>query len=150
MNYKNNKGQSLVEAVVAIGLVTLVLVALISAITFSLANAQYSRNKSIATKYAQEAIEAMRKLRDAGWPAFYTWANDTTGRTYCMTNTFTLTNIPPACVVIDDTYDIFTRTVKLVGNGGTRDRVSVQVVVTWTQGTRTPNVTLDTYLTKVK
>lgn len=58
------KGQSLIEVIVALGLISLVLVTLIAAITFSLASVQLSRNRTQSSKLGQEAIEWVRQQRD--------------------------------------------------------------------------------------
>lgn len=138
----------MVEVIVASGIVTLVLSGLVSAITYGLTSVQYSRNKALATKYAQEAVEWVRSKRDASsnWAAFY--ALGTTPTTYCMQTLSWSVSSP--CNPIDDVYDKFVRTVTLTGNGNTppnaNDRVLVEVVVTWNEGRRTSNVNLETYL----
>lgn len=62
---KKDDGQSLIEMVVAIAVVILVVLALVVATTVSIRNAAFSRNQSLATKYAQEWIEKARELRDS-------------------------------------------------------------------------------------
>ena len=152
INYQlsTNSGQSLVEMMVAVAVVSMVLVGLISAITFSLANAQFSRNKTLATKYSQEAIEWLRNERDklgwAGTNGFYNKAGDNS-TTYCLNS---LTSWPAAggCAGTVIANTIFTRDVFVDGNGGAQDQVSVKVTVTWPQGSRTGSVVVDTYLNK--
>src|SRR3989344_1893990 len=83
-------GQSLVEAIIASVVISLVLVGLISAITFSLANAQFAKNKALANKHGQEAIEWLRNQRDtSGWVLFYS-PSGTSARTHCL-NSFPAT-----------------------------------------------------------
>lgn len=60
----NQKGQSLVEVIVAATVGILVVSALTFATIFSLRNANFSKNSSRATKLAQEGIEKVRTLRD--------------------------------------------------------------------------------------
>jgi type II secretory pathway pseudopilin PulG len=64
---KNNlqKGQSLYELVVAIGISALIIVGVVSLATSSIQNSTYSKNQSLATAYAQEATEWLRGQRDA-------------------------------------------------------------------------------------
>lgn len=65
------KGQSLVEMIVAIAVMMVVVVSLISVATTSLRNASFSRDQSLATKYAQDAIENVRAYRDQNpWRTF--------------------------------------------------------------------------------
>lgn len=63
-NKKNQQGQALFEVVMAVGVILILIIALISVATLSLFNAQFSRNQSLATKYAQEALEKIRAYRD--------------------------------------------------------------------------------------
>lgn len=67
---KYNKGQSLFEVVLALGLSTLIIVALVSLASNSIKNAAYSRNKTYATRYTQEATEWLRGERDGDWDVF--------------------------------------------------------------------------------
>jgi Tfp pilus assembly protein PilV len=69
---KYNKGQSLFEVVLALGLSTLIIVALVALASNSIRNAAYSRNKTYATRYTQEATEWLRGQRDADWEVFST------------------------------------------------------------------------------
>ncbi len=67
---KHNKGQSLFEVILALAMTTLILVALVALVTNSIRNSSYSRNKTYATRYSQEAAEWLRGERDADWDAF--------------------------------------------------------------------------------
>lgn len=58
------KGQSLFEVVVALGVVTLITVGIIILATNSIRNSTFSKNKTLSSRYAQEAIEWMRAERD--------------------------------------------------------------------------------------
>jgi Tfp pilus assembly protein PilV len=65
---KKNRGQTIVEIVVALGVLVLVVLALVSVTTVSARNAQFARNQALATQYAQEGIERIRNCRDTwGW-----------------------------------------------------------------------------------
>lgn len=57
------KGQSLFEVIVALGVAIVVISALVRVTTISIANASFSRNQSLATKYAQEAMEKIRAYK---------------------------------------------------------------------------------------
>ena len=148
MGRKYLLGQTLLEAVVAISLVTLILSAIVSAINFSLSNTQYARNKALATKYAQEVVEWLRQQRESlGWSDFYNQATDTQ-RVYCL-NSLASWPVSGSCAggsVISGTS--MTRQATLDGNAGNRDRVSINILITWPQGSRTASVELDTYLTQ--
>jgi len=64
MKGSSNKGQALVEVLLAIFVATMVLVGLISATTIALRNSQQAKNQALATQYAQEAMEKIRASRD--------------------------------------------------------------------------------------
>ena len=67
-----NEGQSLFEVVLALALATLIIVALVSLVSNSIRNSSYSRNKTYATHYTQEASEWLRGQRDDDWDIFST------------------------------------------------------------------------------
>ncbi len=143
------QGQTLVEIITAIAVVLLVLVALIIAVTNSLSNAQFSRNKAIALKYSQEVTEWLRDQRDQGWGAFYAYAGAAPGgTTYCFTN-LAWPASPGACAqtdVIIDAFGLFRRNVTLIQSAA--DRVQINVTVTWNETQRSPSVVITTYLTR--
>ena len=147
MKNRSESGQSLLEVVVGIAIATIVLAALLSAITFSLANAQFARNKALATKYAQESIEWLRDKRAGNWYSLSS-KGPPSGPTYCV-NTYPANlgalNAGVCAGTINDDFDIFRRTIKLTGNNV--DRVEVESVVSWDQGSRSSEVKLNTTLT---
>lgn len=61
---KNLAGQSLFEVVLALGIMTLITVGVVILTLYSIRNASFARNKNLAAKYAQEAIEWLRSERD--------------------------------------------------------------------------------------
>ena len=69
---KAQKGQSFIELIAALAVISIVLVVLVGLVTKSIANTTFSRNKSLATSYAEEAFEWLRGERDRGWStSFY-------------------------------------------------------------------------------
>lgn len=60
----NKKGQSLIELIIVISVGILVISALTFATIASLRNAQFAKNKIVATKFAQEGIETLKSARD--------------------------------------------------------------------------------------
>src|SRR3989344_6359338 len=69
MKYKE-KGQSLVEAIIALTAAILVVSSIIAAVIIALNNAQYSKYQNLATQYAQEGIEVVKKISVANWASF--------------------------------------------------------------------------------
>jgi type II secretory pathway pseudopilin PulG len=67
-----NKGQSLFEVVVALAISALIITTLVSLVSNSIQNANFSKNKTLAANYSQEAIEWVRGQRDLNTTAFIT------------------------------------------------------------------------------
>ena len=65
-----SSGQSLFEVVVALAISTLVIIAVVSLAALSIRNTDFSKNKTLASKYAQDATEWLRGQRDADFDAF--------------------------------------------------------------------------------
>jgi hypothetical protein len=157
MKMLKNSGQSLFEVVLAVDLVAVILVGLISAVTVGLANAQFSRNKAQATKYAQEAVEWLRSQRDGSWPTFYAKAGSLPlGLKYCLdADLSSLAAFPTSgsCASqgagpINDQFKLFYREVSLLPTAV--GHVGINITVTWAQGARTTDVVIPTYLTQWK
>ncbi len=85
---KDQNGFSMIELLVAVGVVVLVLVAVSTGVSVSVRNTRFSSEKSVTVRYAQEAVEWLRNQRDIlGWRAFYeALDNDNVGGSlkYCL------------------------------------------------------------------
>jgi type II secretory pathway pseudopilin PulG len=64
---KNQKGQSLLELLVAILILVMVVTATITLIVTSINAGRASRDKLLATNLAREGIEIVRNIRDSNW-----------------------------------------------------------------------------------
>lgn len=64
MRLNNEEGQSLLEIIIAIGLGLIISTGLVVTTVNGLKNSQFSKNQAQATKYAQEAIDQIRSIRD--------------------------------------------------------------------------------------
>lgn len=73
----NERGQTLMEVIVASTVGILVVAALTFAVIFSLRNANLAKNQAQATKLAQEGLEKVRSLRDRDGPVDYTKPDST-------------------------------------------------------------------------
>lgn len=69
---KFDSGQSLFEVVVALAITGLLIVSIVSLVSNSIRNATFSKNKSVAATYAQEATEWLRGQRDNNITTFET------------------------------------------------------------------------------
>ena len=66
-NFKNQNGQSLIELLVAFGLMTLILTAVITGLVASREGVAQEGERLVALGYAREAGEAVRSVREGGW-----------------------------------------------------------------------------------
>lgn len=60
----NQKGQTIVEATIALASILLALTAISVAVMTSLSNSSFIKNQTLASKYAQQGMEQMRYLRN--------------------------------------------------------------------------------------
>jgi Tfp pilus assembly protein PilV len=138
----NKSGQSLFELLVAIAVVGITLIALIGVSVRALGNSTYSRNKSLSTRYTQEAMEWLRKERDADWDVFYTLASGGAGNMYCLSDIGTgLTT--GTCAQISGT--VFTRSVILIATGA--NSVEALITTSWQGDTGMHNTNMSTIFT---
>ncbi|HUS59771.1 MAG TPA: prepilin-type N-terminal cleavage/methylation domain-containing protein [Nevskiaceae bacterium] len=123
---RREKGQSLIEVLVALAVMAIVILALVRVTTVSIRNATFAKNRALATKYAQEGMEKVRAYRDE-----VVW------------ETFT-SNCPPT---LDALPLPFTRTVACTGSGDERDII---VIVSWSEAGIPHESKLVTHLTNWK
>lgn len=64
---KQNQGQSLIELIVALGMMSLLLVALLALVSLSVRNSRLAKNSNQASTLAQAGVEKMRAMRDYSW-----------------------------------------------------------------------------------
>lgn len=125
---KNNRGQALIEIVVALGIGILVLTAITATTIISLSNTSFSAKKSEAIKYLEEGVESVRIERDraSSWSAFLdSWS----------AKSWTETNV---------VGDGFNRTILLTLDGN--DKVTVLVTVAWSDSKGEHKVESTTFL----
>jgi len=136
-----SSGQSLIEAVIAVGVVTMVLVALVSGVVSSLKNARYSRDNSVAVAYAQEGIEVIRSIRDRGYEEIQ--QNDT----YSLSYNGSIWSLTTPGEVISEKY---TRTVVISDGPDAANSKKVIVTLSWKEGSSDREVTLTTILVRLE
>ncbi len=121
------------------GISVLILVTLVSGVTVSLRNIQFANSKAQATKYAQEALEAVRSIRDRDWDLItdgehgLMWSDAQAQWDFAQSS---------------DTIGQLSRVV-IITDGGTPDSKRVMVVVSWREGSEIKNVTLYTMVVKL-
>lgn len=153
---KNNQGFTLVEIVVATGIVMMTLVGISAGVTFAIKNSRYSKEKSLSVRYAQESIEMLRNQRDTlGWDGFIQALEIQNGQVqnYCLSSIPTTTEdfirlnqgLIEQChnQKIPDTP--FVRSLNIQRNN---DQLNVTSNVTWSNGDENYNSELVTSLHK--
>lgn len=99
MIHLSPKGQNLIEITIVMAAIGVVLGALIIVVLTGLKNSQYAQNQSKATKYAQEAIDQIRAIRDQdGVIIFHN--SSCTSNSYKFSDlwNFDLSSANPACI----------------------------------------------------
>lgn len=67
MKYKKYNSFTLIEIIIAIGIITTALVVSIALISFSVSGIRIGKSKIIAAGLSQEGIEIVRNIRDSNW-----------------------------------------------------------------------------------
>lgn len=125
----NEKGQTLIEVLVALSAVVIMVSAVAIVIVSSLSNAQFTRDQDLATKYSQEGMEVLRKVRNADYVAFRNYSG-----TYCLSKgQATLPNASGNCNTRN--VDNFVRFVQVEQTPGCGPNIAkATVAVAWTDG----------------
>lgn len=135
------RGQTLLEIVVALGVIAVVLTGLVTAVTASLRYSQVSKYRSQGVKFAQEGIELARKLRDTSpWAEFSVFSSGTGEWCLNEAGSWSASDGSGCPIVAGST---FWRTVTFVLNGSVMDVTSE---VSWGDRSTSSTVTLRTYL----
>ena len=128
------KGQSLFEVIMAVGISAMILTAIVSLSTLSVANSERSSNSKLSVFYTQEALSFIRLTRDSDWATFAAYASTSSGSDYCMkTPTFSVPGVS-GCQFISGTNLV--RTANLTKNA-LATYVNVTVNITWQDGSGT-------------
>ncbi len=123
------KGQTLIEILIALGIGGVIISAITVIITSGLNNAQFGKNQNLATNFAQEGLEVVRKIRNNNYDGFRTYSG-----TYCLgKNQTTLGSAVSSCSSLN--VDAFIRSVHIQQNSGCSvNGARVTVTVSWTDG----------------
>ncbi len=141
-------GQTLLELVIALGVVAVVITALVSAVTASLRYSQVTRYRSRAVKFAQEGVELTRKIRDEqSWSTFFAYTGGD-GR-WCLdaNGVWTDDDGNGTCPIASG--DEFWRSVHFSWDG-TDETMIVTVRVSWGDRGVPSTIELTTYFTQWK
>lgn len=133
---KNSQGQSLVEVLVAVGAMSLLLVALLALVSLSIRNSRLAKDRAQAVALAQEGVELMRAYRDYSWTEFSSIAQ---AEEYDLPYTWTVEmGLSDVCIKTATINDLFYRCVRvdMVAN-----EAEVEVRVAWMEGSQLQETT---------
>lgn len=136
-------GQSLVEAMIALGVAVIVIVALVNLSLVSLRSSTVAQNQLTAKNLANQGLETVRSLRDQDWanlPA------TSTNPYYLNSDKTGLVDSPVEKIDKEATADFFTRKI-FVADVGDDQKKQVTCVVEWDDSTGQQQVAVSTYLT---
>lgn len=154
----DQRGETLVEVVMALGILSLVLVSTYALATGSFRLGRGAGQRTQAVNYLQEQAEALRTYRDQQ----STWAVFTAGMApYVPAGTFCMTQVatPPSTVKLWQpvassnaacTKDGVTMTIAPTPLGALADQYTYKLKATWKNGPSDENVTLNTRLVKLR
>ena len=158
MQKQNNSGQTLIEIMVAIAIITMVLLAVVSRSVEAVRNANFARNQSLATRFAQEGVEWVRIQRDRlRWGGLEA-ALSLNPAVYCLPvldQPITGLSIGTACDINLDSDNIpgtiFDRQVTInyfTGAVGEGDYIEIEVSVSWQDSIGTHESLMETRLSE--
>lgn len=123
------KGQTLLEALIALSAIALVISGISVTIVNSLNNAGYGKSQVVATQYAQEGLDVARRLRDGDYATFSGYSGS-----YCLGKSSNTLSALGTCQQTPN-VDSYIRIVSVEQNPGCGLNIrKVTVTVSWTDG----------------
>ncbi len=110
---KREKGQTIIEVLIALSTAVVIVSAITAAILTSLRNVQSTQTQTSATRYAQQGMEYMRYMRDTNYATFNALSQNTT---YCLgkdSSALVLSSSPYTSPNCGDNVDLFSRAILL-------------------------------------
>lgn len=148
----NNKGQTLIEALIALGAAVVIISSIAVVVITSVNSSDFSKNQNLATQYAQQGIDIIRSQSESNWTSFQTKAG-----TFCLGKGITDLGTPVTNCAAPNIDNFFVREVVITqASASCGGNAKVVVDVSWTSGkcTSTSNlychsVSLDTCLANI-
>ncbi|MDP2874215.1 MAG: hypothetical protein Q8N84_02915 [bacterium] len=141
-NYES--GQSLVEAMIALGVAVIVIVALVNLSLVALRSSTVAQNQLTAKNLANQGLEIVRSLRDSGWSNLP--EPPSTDPYYLNSDKTALVTTPAEEIAKEATAGFFTREIYISNVGGDQKK-QITCVVKWTDSSGGQQVAVSTYLT---
>jgi type II secretory pathway pseudopilin PulG len=129
----NQKGETLIEALGALAIVAIVISAVATSVIASISNTKYNQNTTISAKYAQQALEQVREIRNSNYTAFKNYSGN-----YCLGKAQTsLGAVQGSC---PQNFDVFSRSVQIQQAGCGANVAQISATVAFTDGKCTAGV----------
>lgn len=80
MKFKNQNGQALIEALVALAAAVAVISAIAITVITSLANVEFTKNQNLASQYAGEGLEIVKRIGRSNWQSLQSF----NATNYCL------------------------------------------------------------------
>jgi hypothetical protein len=122
------KGQTLIEALAALGIIAIVVSSIAVSVIVSLNNSQFNKSTTLAAEYSQEGMEIIRKIRNDDYAGFSGYNG-----LYCLgKGQTTLGNAVSSC---SKNLDSFIRSIQIEQSPGCGVSIAkVSVIVAWNDG----------------
>lgn len=126
---RNQKGQSLIEALIALGAAAVIVSAIAVAVITAVNNSDFSKNQNLATQYAQQGMDILRQKSESNWQSFSAY-----GGNYCL-NQDSTTLTPQGVACPKNISNFFVRQITISQNSSScSTNAKVSVSVAWTDG----------------
>lgn len=131
---KKKNAFSLIEVLVFVSILSIFIIAAITATTASLRNMKVNEHKILATKYSQELVEWLRSEKEENWETFVsTYTTTSPGKTYCFNDADISWPAEGECATDGLSPAIYKRQATLTSYAVPVARVGVNVIVSWTE-----------------
>ena len=144
MSKKFTLGQTLLEVIFVMVLITVALGAFVFTATRSVRSTTNTASRSVGTKYAQQGMEIVRQLRDRNWTNFLSYADSTR----CPSADTTIAWAEGACTIEGEYDDFYTRSATFEWDAD-NEFMTVVVNVEWTDDVGLHNSSLKSIFTRL-
>lgn len=122
----NFPGQTLIETLAALAILSIVIIAIATSVITSLSNAEFNQNQTLATKYTQQGIEIVTEIRDTNYTSFANYSG-----LYCLASGQTTFNSPQTSCSTN-IGSTFSRSVQITQNGCATNVAKITVMTSFT------------------
>src|SRR5258708_5198725 len=131
MREKYQQGQTLIDAIAALGIISIIISAIAMLVTTTVNSAKFNQYNTLASQYAQQGTEVVQQIRDKNYTSFTTYNG-----TYCLAKgQTTLGSAAPGGCTTQNVDNIFVRSVTIQQAPGCGANVAqVSIIVAFADG----------------